>query len=360
VQIHQILVSASPGDAITSAALEIRNLLRRVAPSEIFAHHIDPGVAAEVLKLELYDQSGNSGRPSDDILLYHASIGDPEVHGFVSERPERLVLVYHNISPAEAFGSYEPRFAGLLDAGRRDLARLRDRTTLALAVSAFNARELLDLGYRDVRISPLIVDPAALHSTELDEATTHHLNTQVDGPVALFVGQILPHKRPELLVQAFHVLVTYLVPEANLVLVGSPRLPRFRQAVQDQIAELGLHRAWLTGAVPAGTLRSFYERADVFVTASDHEGFCVPVLEAMSFDVPVVARATTAIPETVGDAGLLVAADDGPIMLAEAMAEVLTDSDLQTDLTARGRQRLGAFDPERARQCMLEHLLAIA
>jgi glycosyltransferase involved in cell wall biosynthesis len=359
MQIHQVLVSASPGDAITNAAFEIRDLLRQAGPSEIFAHHIHPGIADDVVKLDYYGQHGSGGRPRNDVLLYHASIGDPEVHGFITERPERLVLVYHNISPSSAFATYEPGFAGLLEAGRKDLAQLRDRTTLALADSEFNAAELVALGYRDVRVSPLIIDPAALHGVELDEGTTHHLTTQVEGPVLLFVGQILPHKRPELLVQAFHVLVTYLVPEANLVLVGSPRLPRFRHAVQDQIAELNLHRAWITGAVPPETLRSFYERANLFVTASDHEGFCVPLLEAMSFGLPVVARATTAIPETLAGAGILVDADDSTIVMAEALAEVLTNVEVRDELTARGRRRLADFDPDRARQTILEHLLSV-
>jgi glycosyltransferase involved in cell wall biosynthesis len=177
--------------------------------------------------------------------------------------------------------------------------------------------------------------------------------------MALFVGQILPHKRPEFLIQAFHALVTYLEPGANLVLVGSPRLPRFAAAVQLQIVELSLHRAWITGAIPPETLRSFYERADVFVTASDHEGFCVPLLEAMSFDLPVVARATTAIPETLGGAGLLLDPDDGPVVMAEALAEVMGNARARTDLVQRGKARLADFDPDDARRVVLEHLESV-
>jgi glycosyltransferase involved in cell wall biosynthesis len=359
VQFHQVLVTASPDDAISHAAFEIRDLLRQAGPSEIFAHHIHPSVADEVLKLERLDRYPDH-EPRSDVLLYHASIGDPTVHEFITARAERLVLVYHNISPAEAYASYNPSFAGLLEAGRRDLALLRDRVTLALADSAFNASELIALGYPDVRVSPLIIDSSALHSVDLDEATTNHLNTRVEGPLILFVGQILPHKRPELLVQAFHVLSTYLIPEAKLVLVGNTRISRFSEAVQTQIAELGLSGAWLTGTVPPSTLRSFYERADLFATASDHEGFCVPLLEAMSFDLPVVARATTAIPETLAGAGLLVDREDGPIVLAEALAEVITNGELRAELVRSGHGRLDAFDPDRARGTLLEHLLSVA
>jgi L-malate glycosyltransferase len=358
LQIHQVLVSASPGDAITSSAFELRDLLRRIVPSEVFARNIHPGVAGEVVDLSKYFLMA-SAQPRDDVLLYHASIGDPEVFGFVADRPERLVLVYHNISPAEAFAPYEPGFAGLLEAGRRDLALLKDRVVMALCDSAFNAAELIALGYHDVRVSPLIIDARSLHNVELDEGTSHHLSEAVEGPVALFVGQILPHKRPELLVQAFHALVTYLIPEANLVLVGSPRLPRFAAAVQQEMVELGLYRGWITGAVPPETLRSFYERADLFVTASDHEGFCVPLLEAMSFGVPIVARATTAIPETLGGAGLLIDPDDGPLVMAEAWAAALTDEPVRAELIARGSARLMDFDPDAARLRLLEHLMSV-
>jgi glycosyltransferase involved in cell wall biosynthesis len=358
VRIHQVLVSASPGDAITNSAFELRNLLRNVAESEVFARNIHPGIADEVIDLSKYFLMSSS-RPRDDLLLYHASIGDPEVHGFVMDRPERLVLVYHNISPAEAFIPYEPGFAGLLEAGRHDLTLLKDRVTMALCDSAYNAAELVDLGYADVRVSPLIIDPASLHGVERDEGTTHHLTEIVKGPTALFVGQILPHKRPELLVQMFHALVTYLVPEANLILVGSPRLPRYATAVQQQIVELGLHKAWITGAVPPETLRSFYERADVFVTASDHEGFCVPLLEAMTFELPIVARGTSAVPETLGGAGLVLDPDDGPLVMAEACATLMTDSDERQRLVAMGLERLLDFDPDDARRQVLEHLATV-
>lgn len=358
MRIHQVLVSASPGDAITNSAFELRELLRQVGPSDIYARNIHPWIADEVLDLAKY-YATSSVYPRDDVILYHASIGDPEVHGFVADRPERLILVYHNISPAEAFAPYEPGFAGLLEAGRRDLSLLRERVTMALCDSAFNAAELIALGYEDVRVTPLIIDPRSLHGIDRDEGTANHLAQMITGPTALFVGQILPHKRPELLVQAFHALVTYLIPEAHLILVGSPRLPRYAQAVQRQIAELGLHRAWITGAVAADTLRSFYERADVFMTASDHEGFCVPLLEAMSFDVPILARATSAVPETLGGAGLLLDPDDGPLVIAEAWATLLTDTEERERLVAKGRERLHDFDADEARAQVLQHLTSV-
>ena len=358
MQIHQVLVSASRGDAITNAALEIRGLLRQAGPSEIYARYFDPGLAHEVKPLDQYGRRRGSD-PVNDVICYHASIGEPDVLSFIMERPERLVLVYHNISPPEPFLQYAPRFAGLLEAGRLELAELASRTQLALAASSYNAAELIDLGFADVRVSPLIIDLARLSEVPPDPLTLNHLCTQVEGPVVLFVGQLLPHKRPDLLVEAYHVLTTYLVPEAHLIMVGAGRLPAYRQALQLLVHELNLPNAWLTGPVPDEQLSAFYRRADVFATASEHEGFCVPLVEAMALDVPVVARAHAAVPETAGDAALLLPPHDDPVLFGEALAEVLTDADLSTKLTDRGRERAGVFAPDKARATFLENLLTL-
>lgn len=349
-----MLASASAGDAVTTFALEVRDLLRTLGPSEIFAPHVDPRIADEVHELRYYGDHPTEGAT----IVYHASIGNDAVYGFLTGRREPLVLVYHNISPPESFAPYEPAFAALLEAGRDQVARLRPRVTLALAVSSFNADDLTTMGYADVRVTPLILD-GALRSARPDGDTLRHLETYVHGPLALFVGQLLPHKRPELLVEALHTIATYLVPEAHLVLLGARRIPAFASAVQRQIVELGLANAWIVGSVPVAVLRAYYEKADVFVTASDHEGFCVPLLEAMSFDVPVVARATSAIPETLGGAGILVDASDGPIMLGEAVTAAATDATVRDALVALGRARVAAFDADTARARLLDELAPV-
>lgn len=359
MEIHQVLVSASPADAVTSAAVEIRDLLRQAGPSEIYARYVDPRLAHEVLPLSRYAHRPTAD-PDVDIICFHASIGEPSVLSFLMERPERLVLVYHNISPPEAFSSHDPAFAGLLEAGRKELVDLAARTHLALAVSEYNAAELRALGYRDVRVSPLILSLGRLHDIEPDSACTHHLTTQVEGPLMLFVGQLLPHKRCDLVIEAYHVLVTYLVPEAKLILVGTGRLPAYRHSLQMLISELNLVGCGLAGAVSDAALAAYYRRADVFVTASEHEGFCVPIVEAMSFDVPVVARSAAAIPETVADAGLLLPDDEDPVLLAEAVAAVITNEGLRHELARRGRERVAVFDPDKARSRFLSHLLDIA
>ena len=162
VGIHQVLVAASPGDAITNLALGIRGLLRRACPSEIYARHIAPGLLGEVLPLMTYQPH----HPSRSVLIFHASIGQSDAHEFLTSRPEPLVLVYHNVTPTRYFEPYDPAFADLLALGRREVERLVPRVVCAIADSRYNARELEEMGCSDVRVVPPIVDLRRLSRVE--------------------------------------------------------------------------------------------------------------------------------------------------------------------------------------------------
>ena len=358
MQFNQILVSANPGDAITTSAYELRALLRQVGPSEIYSLYIHPDLEGDVKKLREFDTRRTS-RLGEDIVIYHASIGEPEVTAFVASRPERLVVMYHNISPPERFLPFDPRKAGLLAAGRIELELLSDKAQLALTVSEYNARELLSFGFRNVHVVPLVVDIKKLLEVEPHEPTMHHFSA-LDGPVIVYVGQMLPHKRPELLIEAYHALVTHIHPNANLVLAGNHLLPKYSDYLETQVNELNLNRAWLTGAVPLNQLVAFYRSATMYVTMSEHEGFCVPLLEAMGFGVPTMARNIAAIPETMGDAGVLLPAEENPLLAAEAMAELIDNEDYRQILIQKGRARVEKYDPDIARAELLNYILALA
>ena len=355
MEIHQIVVGASPADAVTNDALAIQELLRRVGPSEIFARYVHEELVGEVHRIEDYETLP-SARTGDNLLIYHASIGEPWVVSFLLERPERLVLKYHNITPPEYFTSVDPAFAELLAGGRLELASLRDRTQLALADSAYNARELKEMGYADARVSPLVIDTNRLRALDADPEVEARLDARLEGPLLLFVGQLLPHKRPDLLLQAYHLLVTYLMPDVHLALVGPCPSARYRYAVESLIRQLSLDRTLLPGRVPAAELAAYFRRATAFVTLSEHEGVCVPLLEAMAFGVPVVARDYAAVSETLDGAGLLLPADADAMLVAEALARAIADDELRRALVAAGTQRLTAFDPDVARATLLRHL----
>jgi glycosyltransferase involved in cell wall biosynthesis len=347
--IHQILAAASPGDAITNAALDYRDVLRQVGPSEVFARHIAPSSAGEVRPLSEFGTSGSRG-----LLVYHASIGEPTVSAFLLSRSEPIVLVYHNITPAKYFEGIDDTFAELLVLGRMELESIRHRVVLAVAASRFNAAELEAIGYEDVRVIPPVVKPFRLLRTEPDPEMLNLLDRDFDAPLLLFVGQLLPHKRPDLLVKAMHVAATYLGTQAVLLLVGQNRFARYADAVSAQVRELNLPQVHVIGSIDDARLAAMFRRATAFVTVSEHEGFCVPLLEALAFDVPVVARACAAIPETVGDAGLLLPSWAGAELVAGAIDRIVSDSVLRNELIIRGRRRLKELTEIDASVTMLE------
>ena len=170
----------------------------------------------------------------------------------------------------------------------------------------------------------------------------------------LFVGQLLPHKRPDLLVKAMHVAATYFGLRSRLLLVGANRFARYADAVSAQIRELNLGQVHVVGAVDDAALAAMFRRAVAFVTVSEHEGFCVPLVESFAFGVPVIARASAAIPETVGDAALLLPDWAGAELVAEAIMRVVGDADLRRELTERGRRRVNELVEMDASVAMLE------
>lgn len=353
VGLHQVLASASPGDAITDLALGTRDLLRRVGPSEIYARHVAPALADEVLALERY-------RPphARNLLIVHASIGQSEVHEFLTYRPEPLVLVYHNVTPGRYFEPYDTVFADLLEVGRREVERLLPRVVLAIADSRYNARDLEAMGYRDVRVVPPVMNLRRLTGQTPSDATLRHLET-VPGPILLSVGQLLPHKRPDFLVEMMHVAGTYLGMRGTLMLVGHQRLERYARAIKEQILELNLSNVHLVGPVGEAELVALFRSADAIVTASEHEGFCLPLLEAMAFEKPIIARACAAVPETVGDAAFLLPAEQGPVLFAEAVAETLSNESVRRQLVAAGRRRIDELERRPPNLSFVESLLEV-
>jgi glycosyltransferase involved in cell wall biosynthesis len=353
VGIHQILVAASKGDAITNLALGTRRLLREIGPSEIYAHNISPDLAGDVLPLWAYRP-----RHTRNLLLFHASIGQPEVHEFLDMRPEPLVLVYHNITPSRYYEEYDPAFADLLVLGRREVERLRPRVVGTIADSHYNAHELEELGYRDVHVVPPTVNLHHLATVEPREETMRTLAATAR-PIMLSVGQLMPHKRPDFLVRMMHVAESYLGMEGLLFLVGHQRLERYTRAVYQQVLELNLQNVRILGAVDEHDLAALYRSAHLVVTASEHEGFCLPLLEAMTFGKPIVARACAAIPETVGDAALLLPPEQGPSFYAEAVTEAFGNEALRAALASGGARRLETLERRPPEVRVLEALLEV-
>lgn len=330
----QLVVGAAPGDAITQCALVIRDALSQYGRSDLFAQYIEPGVEDRVRPIDELRRRPNADRP----LIFHASIGSwPVAQALDHERD--LILYYHNFSPPEFFAAFAPDVADDLLRGRWELGRIRDRVRLSIAASEYNAEELVRLGYDDVIVAPPMPDVTRLERIVPDVAMLGRLEAMGNGPLVLCVAQQLPHKRVERVLAAVAVLQQEYHPDARFVHVGVDRFEQYSRALRAMARTVGLRDPQFLGRVSDAELSALYVRARVVITLSEHEGFCVPVVEAMALGVPVVASARAAIPSTVGDAGILIDDPDDPVLVAGVLHEVITDETLRWILVGRGVSR---------------------
>ena len=341
VRVDQVIPSLASRDAIGVHSLNLRDGLRAVGiDSDIYYGSYTNDVQGEgrpVIEL------GRSVR--DRWLLYQASIGSP-VFDILAARSEAKLVNYHNITPAALLRDWEPAVAYEVALGRTQLARLASQSRFAVADSAFNESELQALGYEATAVVPLLIDMHS-KSDEPDPELARALARRKEregGADLLYVGKISPHKAPHDLVKMLDVLRRVQDPAARLHLVGSPLGQTYEPALRGFIEELGLADAvTLPGSVSGAELEAYFQAADVFVMASDHEGFCVPLAEAMGHGVPIVAYGVTAVPETVGGAGLVLN-DKSALPFATAVGRVLRDAALRDLLAVAGRERAAGFD----------------
>jgi glycosyltransferase involved in cell wall biosynthesis len=340
VRIDQVLPSLASRDAIGVHSLNLTAALRAAGiDSDIYYGSCTPDV-------------GHLGRPVTQLgraernrwLLYHASIGGP-VYDAVAMRSEPKLVNYHNITPAHLLEGWAPQVTYEVSLGRAQLERLAPESRFAVADSAYNESELIHAGYKSTAVVPLLIDMTST-GREPDPATAARLARakEAGGADFLYVGKISPHKAPHDLVKMLAVYRRLYDPQARLHLIGGPLGERYGPALESFIARLDLADAvHLVGSVDPAGLEAYFRAADAYLSASEHEGFCVPVVEAMGHGVPVVAYGVTAIPETVGDAGLLLDTKE-PLRFAAAVARVLEDAELRAHLAAAARRRVAHFD----------------
>jgi glycosyltransferase involved in cell wall biosynthesis len=337
-RIDQAVPSFSIGDAIGNDALALREILRRRGvTSEIFTRAGHPALERESRPWSAYagvDAPGN-------VCLFHFSIGTPVAEDFRHLRARR-VLIYHNITPPEFASGVNPMMERECRLGREQLRRLAGCTELGITVSEYNRRELEEAGFARTAVVPIIVD---FSDHDRQEPAPDVLARWRDGRTnILHVGRFAPNKRLEDLVRAFH-CYRRIDPHSRLLLVGSSvGLENYAAAVRDLALRLGNPDVHCLGHVSFRQLCTFYRIADLYLALSEHEGFCVPLLEAMHFGVPIVARAAGAVPETLGAAGLTVRGAP-PEEVAELMRLAITDREVRQRLLAAGRARLGDFAP---------------
>jgi glycosyltransferase involved in cell wall biosynthesis len=341
VIVNQWLPAAHRGDAIGDSARRMRDLLRRMGhDAEVYALTIDDDLAGDVRPFS--DPAARRG----DVTVCHYALPSPMTEA-LAQLPTRRILQYHNITPAAFFAPYDAALFRLATLARRELATLVGRVDLALGVSEFNRRELDDLGFRDTGVLPLAIDLARITRPAARPALEKYLDD--DFVNFLFVGRIAPNKKIEDHIRMAEHYKRYVDAYYRFIFVGRyDAVPGYYSTIRALLSEFRLldERFIFTGPVPDEDLAIYYRRAAVYVSLSEHEGFCAPLIEAMAADLPVLAYAAAAVPETLGGAGVQFAPKDLEYA-AELAGALAFDDDLRASVIAGQRRRLRDFGDDR-------------
>jgi L-malate glycosyltransferase len=339
--VNQWVPAAHKGDAIGDSARTVRDMLRAAGhEADLFALTIDEALQGDVRPFA--DPAARGGH----LTIFHFALPSPMTEAFASLRGTR-VLQYHNITPAAFFAPYDPALFRLAALGRSELKTLVGRVDLALGDSEFNRSELEEMGFAPTGVLPIAVNTERLTGAARRPALEQILS---DGLInILFVGRIVPNKKIEDHIRLGEIYKRYTDNYYRFIFVGRyDGVPRYYAQVRALVSEFQMlpDRVWFTGPVPDADLAAFYRWADVYVSLSEHEGFCVPLVEAMAADVPVLAYAAGAVPETLGGAGVLFSPKDLELA-AEAMALLVYDRPFRDSVIAGQRRRLEDFSPSR-------------
>ena len=349
--IHQFVAGFSNGDAISNEARVLRNIFRGWGfASDIFC---ETRRILPELRREVQDASAFASvcRP-EDIVLLHLSIGSVVNEVFASLNCRKAIL-YHNITPMHFFQTVNRQTAMILARGREQTRALAGAAAVNMADSAFNAAELAELGFRDVRVLPLLLDLDMLRSKPDAAMLAHFRDNKTN---VLFVGRCVPNKRIEDAIMAFHSFQRTVEPNSRFIHAGSyAGTERYYYALQTMVKELALRDCMLIGAVTQAQLNALYGAADLFLCMSEHEGFCIPLLEAMQHDVPVLAYAAGAVPETLDGAGVLVREKNYP-QIAEMMGKLKNDAAFRGAVQCGQQERLNRYRSRNLEQELRAHL----
>lgn len=352
--INQWIAAAHRGDAVGNNARVLRDMFRAWGhESHIFSLTIDDDMRGEVRPWQ--DPASRDG----DVTIYHYAVPSPMTEAFC-RLPGARVLHYHNVTPAHFFAPYDAGLVRFCQVGREQLATMADRTDLALGVSEYNRAELESLGFPSTGVLPIAVDTDRLRHAPPVPTLDAMLGT--DFINILFVGRIAPNKKIEDIIRLAEHFKRYVDFTYRFIFVGKyDAVPRYYDAIRGLIAEYRMmnDRFWFTGPVPDHELAAYYRHAHAYVSLSEHEGFCVPLIEAMAMDVPVLAYGAGAVPETLGGAGVCFAPKDLE-QAAELLGALIYDEPFRSQVIAGQRARLMDFSRPRLESQVRSVLAAVA
>jgi glycosyltransferase involved in cell wall biosynthesis len=340
MRIDQLLPAYHRGDAIGDEATH----LRRFFESQGFESKIYRLTCDRELESESENFAGFPEPLPSDITILHFALPSPLTSAF-RLLPSKKVIIYHNVTAPEFFAGYSEEMVRIARVGREELRSLTGAADIALADSPFNARELKEVGFRESHVFPLYVDYARYRRPI--NAHLHRLFR--DGRTnILFVGRVAPNKKIEDLIKVTFYYKKFISPLVRLIIVGkTASLPSYYHALVKLADDflLAPEEICFTGHLPDDEMFAVYRAADVFLSLSEHEGFCLPLVESMAFDLPVLAYDSTAVPDTLAGAGILIR-DKHAERVAELLDIVVHSESLRENIIRGQRERLRELQAE--------------
>lgn len=342
MRVHQIISTISYGDAVSNDAIAMRDVLVSMGYyTRIYAEHIWKGINAE----SALPLSKLPNLNSDDVVIYHLSTGTKLTRRFAG-LPCRKVVVYHNSTPPEFFFRNNSMLMHVQKQAQRQITALAPYVDYCIADSQYNKQDLREKGYT----CPIDVLPILIPFEDYDRPSNPRLLARYSDSAVnlLHTGRISPNKKIEDVISAFYCYQKHYCPNSRLFLIGSfSPSDRYCRQIAAYISRLGLEESVvIPGHSKFQDILTYYRLADAYLCMSEHEGFCVPLVEAMYFNLPVVAYASTAIPETLGGSGLLLQEKD-PMQTAAAVDWLMRNPVKKKIIVENQRERLRDFSYER-------------
>jgi len=341
MKIIQLLRNLSYGDAIGNDVLAIKAALTKMGyQNTIYAEYIDQRLPKNIA----YHTNRLLTIEPEDIVLYHLSTGT-ELNYTFAELPCRKIVRYHNITPPRFFHGYSSEAEESCTAGLKAAEEIADKVDYCLAVSEFNKQDLISMGYRQkIDVLPILI-PFSDYDKIPDVST---INRYSDGKVNfLFTGRVVPNKKHEDIIQLFYYYKRYVNSDSRLFLVGGyAETDRYYQKLSRYVKDLRLRDVIFPGHIKFSQILSYYRLADLYICMSEHEGFCVPLVEAMYFQKPILAYGAAAVPETLGGGGAIMKEKD-PKLGALLAERILNDNELNKQILEKQKERLKCFSYDR-------------
>lgn len=300
-RVIQLVSTLSPGDAVGNEVVAFKRTLQENGfATEIYASHISNGIPAGTAR---YYKDMPELR-AEDIVIYHFA-SECTISKDIKDFPCKVILRYHNVTPPEFFHGFDENAEKATANGLRQVKEIMPYISSCLPVSEFNMRDLQKMGYT----CPMDVLPILMRFEDYGKEPDPKIVEQYSDGITniLFVGRMAPNKKVEDVISGFSAYKERYDPTARLFLVGSfQETDKYYQYLQRHIQKLGVQDVIFPGHIPFAAILAYYKVADAFLCMSEHEGFCVPLVEAMYFGVPIVAFDSCAVGNTLGDCGILV------------------------------------------------------